>query len=118
MERSFSTISYTDDYIAARQMLDVSRVIAATDAGVYGNANLIDKTHIDAANTRTLPGPTLLGLGLGLGLGLRWRTDVAGRPPVLRGTVQNVTNKAYWAGSLGSGLGTPHTFVLPASMDF
>ena len=33
-------------------------------------------------------------------------------------TVQNVTNKAYWAGQLYYGLGVPRTVLLSATVDF
>lgn len=77
-----------------------------------GNMVTVSEKYITADNSMSVPGRTVFDVGA------RYRTALAGRPVVLRGTVQNVTNKAYWAGTLGTGLGAPRTFLLSASMDF
>ncbi len=45
---------------------------------------------------------------------------MADHPVTLRGTVENVTNKAYWGMPLltSLGLGAPRTVQLSASIDF
>ena len=52
-------------------------------------------------------------------IGARYIVEVAGKPVVLRGTVENVTDKGYW---LTTGtyvtVGTPRTLMLSASVDF
>lgn len=52
-------------------------------------------------------------------LGARYSTKVGGKPVVLRGVIENVTNKSYWL-TQGTyvGVGSPRTFVLSASVDF
>lgn len=77
-----------------------------------GNAVSSSKQYIDAANTQWVPGRTVFDLGA------RYAIRVAQHPVTLRATVQNVTNKAYWAGTLYSGLGAPRTLLLSASVDF
>ncbi len=72
----------------------------------------------DAGNTQELPAWTRVDLGA------RYLTEVGGRLLTLRGRVENVTNKSYWASSGGfPGLGymmvgAPRTFVVSASVDF
>ena len=78
------------------------------------NATAISRQYIDADNTQTIPGYTLFDVGT------RYATQIASRPVTLRGTVTNVTNKAYWGMPLTSslGLGAPRTFELSATVDF
>nr|WP_253252467.1 TonB-dependent receptor [Variovorax boronicumulans] len=77
-----------------------------------GNAIFLSKQYINAENSLSVPGRTVFDLGA------RYSTSLGRHPLVLRATVQNLTNKAYWAGSLGNGLGAPRTFLLSASVDF
>ncbi|MEN5288726.1 TonB-dependent siderophore receptor [Stenotrophomonas lactitubi] len=77
-----------------------------------GNAISMSKGYITADNSQWVPGRTVFDLGA------RYATQAAGHPLVLRASVQNLTNKAYWAGSLGSGLGSPRTALLSATVDF
>lgn len=53
-------------------------------------------------------------------VGLRYATKVSGKPIVLRATVENVFNKAYWAANTYgyADLGASRTFLLSATMDF
>ena len=51
-------------------------------------------------------------------MGARYVLPTAGRRITLRAAVQNVTNKAYWAGQLYYGLGAPRTVLLSATVDF
>ncbi|MFT3719532.1 TonB-dependent siderophore receptor [Pseudorhodoferax sp.] len=77
-----------------------------------GNAVSMSRQYINADNSLWVPGRTVFDLGA------RYALRVAARPVTLRATVQNVANKAYWAGSLASGTGAPRTFLLSASVDF
>jgi iron complex outermembrane receptor protein len=51
-------------------------------------------------------------------LGARYTTSLQGKGVVLRASVSNLFDKRYWAGTLGSGLGSPRTLLLSASVDF
>lgn len=77
-----------------------------------GNMVAMSKQYINADNSLSVPGRTVFDVGA------RYMTSVADHPLTLRATVQNVTNKAYWAGSLGSGTGAPRTFLLSASLEY
>lgn len=77
-----------------------------------GNMVSMSKQYIDADNSLSVPGRTVFDLGA------RYMTSIADHPLTLRATVQNVTNKAYWAGSLASGTGAPRTFLLSASLEY
>ena len=79
---------------------------------VTGGALSMSKGYINADNSQWVAGHTVYDLGA------RYATEAAGKPLVLRAGVQNLTNKAYWAGSLGSGLGAPRTATLSATVDF
>ncbi|MEJ2804561.1 TonB-dependent receptor [Comamonadaceae bacterium PP-2] len=81
--------------------------------GLTASANMVamSKQYISADNSLWVAGRTVYDLGA------RYATTVANRPVTLRAHVSNVFNKAYWAGSLGSGLGAPRTFLLSASVD-
>lgn len=78
------------------------------------NATSMSRQYISEDNTQSLPGHTIYDLGT------RYVTRFASHPLTLRGTVSNVTNKAYWATPLLSslGLGAPRTFELSATVDF
>ena len=78
-----------------------------------GNINHTGKRYANNDNSLSLPAFTVLDIGA------RYETEVRGNPLTLRASVQNVTDKAYWAGgSLAGGYGAPRTFLLSASMDF
>jgi iron complex outermembrane receptor protein len=74
--------------------------------------------YADAANTLRVPGWTRFDVGASYGF------DVAGTAVTLRGQVENVFDRSYWAsvgGYPGSGylvVGAPRTFKLSASVDF
>ena len=61
-----------------------------------------------------------------LNAGARYATFVAGKAVVLRASIYNLTDEAYWGGSWGGsgdsglsgGLGAPRTFLLSVSVDF
>lgn len=78
------------------------------------NATSMSKQYLSADNSLSIPGHTIYDVGA------RYALDVARRPVTLRGTVNNVTNKAYWGTPLLSslGLGEPRTVQLSASVDF
>lgn len=71
--------------------------------------------YLDAANTLKIPRYTRYDLGA------RYRTQVLGKHVVLRGSLENVENRAYWAGVFNDGFATvsePRTLKLSASVDF
>jgi iron complex outermembrane receptor protein len=69
--------------------------------------------YYDAANILRMPGWTRLDLGA------RLRTAVAGKPVVLRASLENVSNKSYWVTAAGyTTTGAPRTLMLSAQMDF
>lgn len=78
------------------------------------NTTSVSKQYINADNSQSIPGYTIFDVGT------RYTTHLASRPITLRGSVTNVTNKAYWGTPLLSslGLGTPRTVELSASVDF
>ncbi|NBF04690.1 TonB-dependent siderophore receptor [Pseudomonas sp. Fl5BN2] len=78
------------------------------------NATAVSKQYISADNSLSLPGYTIYDMGA------RYTTQVASQPLTLRGTVNNVTNKAYWGMPLltSLGLGAPRTVQLSATVDF
>ncbi|WP_278938147.1 TonB-dependent receptor [Pseudomonas helleri] len=78
------------------------------------NATSVSKQYINADNSQSIPGYTIFDVGT------RYTTHLASRPITLRGSVTNVTNKAYWGTPLLSslGLGAPRTVELSASVDF
>jgi iron complex outermembrane receptor protein len=83
-----------------------------------GRVNHTGKQYADAANTLTVKSSTTLDLGARYGL------TVAERLVTLRASVNNLTNRDYWAsvgGYPGSNylvLGAPRTVVVSASVDF
>lgn len=91
--------------------------------GVYGlslDARLITTGHVyaNAENTLRVPGWTRLDIGA------RYATDIKGHLITVRGRIDNVTDKDYWASSggfPGNGylvLGAPRTVTLSAQLDF
>ena len=85
-----------------------------------GLVNHVGKRYATADNRLSLSSYTTLSAGL------RYATLVAGKAVVLRASIDNLTNEAYWGGSWGSsgdsglsgGLGAPRTFLLSVSVDF
>lgn len=78
------------------------------------NATSVSKQYISEDNSQSIPGHTIFDVGS------RYALQVASRPVTLRGSVTNLTNKAYWGTPLLSslGLGAPRTFELSATVDF
>lgn len=78
------------------------------------NATAVSKQYISADNTISVGGHTIYDIGS------RYRTQIANHPVSIRGTVNNVTNKAYWGKPqlTNLALGAPRTFMLSASIDF
>lgn len=70
----------------------------------------------DVANTLMLPSWSRVDIGA------RYRTEMMGKPVVLRASVENVANKAYWlSSSTLATVGTvaaPRTLLLSAQVDF
>lgn len=63
----------------------------------------------DAANTLKLPAYTLANIGAG------YRIDGLHYPITLRGEINNLTDKRYWA---VSGIGAPRTLSANMQIDF
>ncbi|XAH23701.1 TonB-dependent siderophore receptor [Xylophilus sp. GW821-FHT01B05] len=76
-----------------------------------GNAVSVSKQYINADNSLWVAGRTVYDLGT------RYAMRVGRHPVAIRAAVQNVANKAYWAGALSSGLGAPRTVVMSVSVD-
>ena len=89
-------------------------------AGLAVDSQLITtgKFYANAANTLRVPGWTRVDAGV------RYTTEVAGRVLTLRGRINNLADRNYWAsagGYPGNGylvLGGPRTAVLSATVDF
>ncbi|WP_124553667.1 TonB-dependent receptor [Methylophilus methylotrophus] len=89
-------------------------------AGLTLDARVIatDSMYANAANTLELPGWTRLDIGA------RYVTDIKGKLFTVRGRIDNVADRDYWAssgGSPGSGylvMGAPRTVTLSAQLDF
>ncbi|WP_323120638.1 TonB-dependent receptor [Burkholderia alba] len=80
-----------------------------------GRAVATSAQFVNSSNTQRIPGWTRFDLGA------RYATRVAGRGVVLRGGVENVANRTFWAGSFNDGFVTqnaPRTFKVSASIDF
>ena len=89
--------------------------------GFSVNARVLQtgKQYADAANTQVLPSWTRLDLGA------RYLVDIGnGRLLTIRGRVDNVLNKSYWASAGGYPganylvLGQPRTFVMTGTVNF
>ena len=91
--------------------------------GIYGftlDARVIatGNVYADAANTLRVPGWTRLDIGA------RYATDIKGHLVTVRGRIDNVADRDYWASSggfPGSGylvLGAPRTITVSAQLDF
>lgn len=78
------------------------------------NANAVSKQYLENDNIQSLPGRAIYGVGA------RYLTSVNDKPLTLRGSVENVMNKAYWTTAHYNDLaiGEPRTFLLSATMDF
>lgn len=87
-------------------------VPALSGLSLTANASTMSKQYISADNHLSVAGRTIYDVGA------RYKTQLAGNPLTLRATVNNVTNKAYWASTLGSGLGAPRTVQMSATIDF
>jgi iron complex outermembrane receptor protein len=84
--------------------------------GVTVNAAWIHTSgqYLDAANTLAIPAWDRFDLGA------RYTTTVYKHTTTFRATVENVTNKAYWASTTGAYLtqGKPRTFLMSVTADF
>lgn len=78
------------------------------------NANAVSKQYLENDNIQSLPGRTIYDVGA------RYLTSVNDKPLTLRGSVENVMNKAYWTTAHYNDLaiGAPRTFLLSATVDF
>lgn len=70
--------------------------------------------YLDAQNKLSIPAWDRFDVGL------RYTVDVYKHPTTFRATVQNVTNKAYWASTTGAYLtqGKPRTLLMSVTTDF
>ncbi|WP_079221958.1 TonB-dependent receptor [Stenotrophomonas maltophilia] len=84
--------------------------------GLSLNAGItsMSRQFISADNTQWVAGHTVYDLGA------RYATRLSARPLTLRGTINNLTNTAYWGQPLLSSLalGAPRTFTVSATVDF
>lgn len=85
--------------------------------GLVLNARMVytGTQFVNFANTQRIPGWTRFDLGA------RYVLRAMGKDVVLRGNVENVADKSYWAGSFNDGFvtqGGPRTFKVSASVDF
>lgn len=84
------------------------------DARVIATGNV----YADAANTLSVPGWTRLDIGA------RYLIDLGDNLLTLRGRIDNVTDRDYWASSGGYPglgylvLGAPRTLTISATLDF
>jgi iron complex outermembrane recepter protein len=83
------------------------------DISLSARAVRTGKQYLDSANTLKLPAWTTYDIGA------RTTAYLEGVPVTFRLTVQNVTNKGYWASANGGYLtqGAPRTFLVSASFD-
>jgi len=73
--------------------------------------------YANVTNTQELPSWTRYDAGL------RYTTAIGSKVVTIRGRVDNLFNKNYWASTGGSSsnylvLGSPRTFTLSAALDF
>ncbi|RYH71033.1 MAG: TonB-dependent siderophore receptor [Alcaligenaceae bacterium] len=70
--------------------------------------------YLDAANTQQIPAWRRLDVGL------RYATRIAGKPVILRASVENLLKKNYWTGAyFGTvSIGAPRTFLVSTSVDY
>ncbi|HBP41195.1 MAG TPA: TonB-dependent siderophore receptor [Halomonas sp.] len=87
---------------------------AAPGLTLTANATAMSEQYINSDNSLSVPGHTIYDVGA------RYTTHLSGYPLTLRATIDNVTDKAYWAmPQLSSlALGAPRTFMFSASLDF
>jgi iron complex outermembrane receptor protein len=85
---------------------------------VNGRAIYTGSQYADAANTQSLPSWTRYDVGV------RYIASIGNRMITIRGQIENLADRSYWAsagGFPGAGylvLGNPRTFVMSASLDF
>ena len=79
---------------------------------INANVSAMSKQYANAENSLSVAGRTLYGIGG------RYNTQIGQVPTIIRADIFNLSNKAYWASSTSSGLGTPRTLMLSASFDF
>ncbi|MBE0398875.1 TonB-dependent siderophore receptor [Halomonas sp. FME1] len=87
---------------------------AAPGLTLTANATAMSEQYINSDNSLSVPGHTIYDVGA------RYASNLSGYPLTLRATVNNVTDKTYWAmPQLSSlALGAPRTFMFSASLDF
>lgn len=87
---------------------------AAKGLTLTANATSVSEQYLNADNSLSAPGHTVFDAGA------RYATKVSGHPLTLRATVNNVTNKSYWAKPhfTSLALGAPRTLMLSAAVDF
>lgn len=83
-----------------------------------GRVVYTDEAYTDAANAFSIPSWTRFDLGA------RYTTRIADRAVEVRGRMENLTNRSYWASAGGFPganylvLGMPRSFLMSASVDF
>ncbi|NIE95977.1 TonB-dependent siderophore receptor [Acinetobacter sp. Tr-809] len=78
------------------------------------NAIAASKQYINRINTISVPSREVYSIGA------RYSTQIAQFPVTFRGSVENLTNKAYWSMPQFTSLmlGAPRTYLFSASFDF
>lgn len=78
-----------------------------------GNATSVSRQYISADNSLAVAGRTTFDMGA------RYGAMIGGRQTTLRGTISNLTDKAYWGMPLLSSLalGAPRTVQLSVTVD-
>ena len=88
-------------------------VPGAPGLSLNGRVISTSSMNYDAANLLRMPGWSRFDLGA------RYATKVAGKNLVIRASVENVADKAYWVTASGYvTVGAPRTLMLSASLDF
>lgn len=85
-----------------------------------GNVSYVSQRYVSDDHRLSLPSYTIIDLGT------RYVTKIGTTPIIVQGIVKNITNKAYWNGSLrggdgsglSGGLGAPRTFMLSTAVEF
>lgn len=86
------------------------------DFTLTGRVVYTSSQYVNVANTLTIPEWTRVDLGARYTFTSPWN----GKPIVVRGSIENVFNKAYWASAYSSviTLGAPRTYLVSTTFNF
>ncbi|WP_280191540.1 TonB-dependent receptor [Delftia sp. PS-11] len=104
----------------------IARVAAELDLAAVPGLTLTAGANHTGSQYATHDNRLKLGAYTVVDLGVRYQMRLAARPIILRSSIHNVFNKAYWIGSwsgssdsgLSGGLGAPRTLMVSAQVDF